>query len=228
MHKLKSLYESCKDVVRKLHQRDTFRADLEDKLNDLGLDPLLPQVKTLLDLFGTFDLVPAPEVDADVEPFEWSGSWSESYQAPQELIAIAREAHAIKTARSLGGRKWNKHVHADTLDDDDVPSTRTHDEPRRERLTKALAWLHSRGASPRALPSIELTPRCRRACQLQHRRRRGRSRFSGSKPVAVSGIRRSTLQGILRGKADPRSIHIRRSRHTRRYYLALQVYRRET
>lgn len=173
-------------------------------------------------------MIPAPESAVDSPTADWSGSWFEDYETPQELLEEAREASVIKTARSSRGMVWNKHMTADPLGDDDAFSMTTQDEARRERLTKTLAWLHSRGEIRMARAQTHLTIRHRCARQLQHRRRRWRGRLPSPKLMAVSSIRWSAIQRVLRREADSRPIHVSHSRHTRRHRFAHQDFQRKT
>lgn len=107
----------------------------------------MPHVETLLELFGEFDLIPAPDADAlMVEPADWSGAYDENYEISTELVATAEEIADLRNAKSAGGVKWDRTISAAQLSEDDEAAYKP-DVSRRDRLTKTLAWLNSRGES---------------------------------------------------------------------------------
>lgn len=133
--KLKAVYDSCIDI---------------DHLNDVGREPILPLVEHILDIFGPFDLNPAPDAQSDFvgEAEAWTGAWDESYTVPDELLLSAEMIDALKLDKKTG-RLANVKPKGDVaqqLQVEDLDSSKsTFPEERRKRITKTLAWLHSRG-----------------------------------------------------------------------------------
>ena len=145
LHKLKSLYTSCKDVVC-LPAHASVELNVQDKLNEVGLEPFLPHVKTLLDLFGPFDLIPAPEAEVADVAAEWWGTWTDDFRISPALIASAENVQTLKQAKSNGGMKWVETAPRNKVQlEDEALDERLSEDEKSERLTKTLAWLHSRG-----------------------------------------------------------------------------------
>ncbi|KIR28825.1 endothelin-converting enzyme [Cryptococcus deuterogattii LA55] len=122
--KLKAVYTSCMDI---------------DTLNDIGEKPLIDLVEHVLDIFGEFDV--SPYVDnglANVEPYE--GAYDETYRLPDELIAAAAKVEEIKELKKAALTPDAKREKAEL-----EFILNEVDEARRHKLTKTLAWLHSRG-----------------------------------------------------------------------------------
>jgi hypothetical protein len=108
-------------------------------LNDLGLKPFEPLAKHLFDIFAPFDLVPAP--DADVAEIE-AIVQDETYTVPETLMERAHAIETIKQTRAFGRPTEAK----PTYDLDVEIETKSEiDEERVFKLTKTLAYLHSRG-----------------------------------------------------------------------------------
>ncbi|WVQ78577.1 hypothetical protein IAT38_000663 [Cryptococcus sp. DSM 104549] len=131
--KLKAVYSSCMDV---------------DALNDVGRKPLIDLVEDVLDLFGPFDLDPAPaaSLNADTDA-PWRGTYSEGYTLPANLRAKGEKAEMLKEGKKFGRGADGRvapNAEAEELRAEDVKGVKF-DQERKARLTKTLAWLHSRG-----------------------------------------------------------------------------------
>lgn len=144
LHKVKAFYESCKDIAS--HRRLTgSQLTGQDELNRLGLKPLLPHIGTLVELFGEFDLIPSPDADDLVAAADWMGTYTESYAVSADLSQSADRFTALQKAKSIGGVQWDPTVEKTHLADEEMEHKP--DASRREKLTKTLAWLNSRGES---------------------------------------------------------------------------------
>jgi len=116
-------------------------------LNRLGLDPLLPMTDYLLESFGPFDLIPAPELELADESEEWRDTWDDSYTVTADLLAAAARAEGLKAAKKIRRGSWLRPDDTDVLSAqalDDAEETNM-DKEKREKMTKTLAYLHSRG-----------------------------------------------------------------------------------
>jgi hypothetical protein len=114
----------------------------QDKLNKVGLEPLVPLIKTVIDTFGEFDLVPAP--DADEEDFVAITSDLGGYVLPPTLFQAGERFQLYKEAKNFG--RFASQVKRPAFPSaDGLVSSAKVDPERREKLTKILAWLHSRG-----------------------------------------------------------------------------------
>jgi len=121
-----------------------------------------------LDVYGPFDLIPAPSAGLQDEVAEWKGAWRDDYEISSDLLASAENVDLLKQAKRNGGKKWDKSAASGqvALDDDDLLEMGS-DDSKRERLTKTLAWLHSRGALEVSRYVIFCADiRRRRSCQL--------------------------------------------------------------
>ena len=116
----------------------------QETLNDLGLKPLEPLVKHLLDIFEPFDLIPAPDAEvADIQA-DWAGTWDESYTVSDDLLHRAEAVASIQKTRAFARPTEEKPTYEL---DADVETTTKIDKERSAKLTKTLAYLHSRGES---------------------------------------------------------------------------------
>lgn len=121
--KLKAVYASCLNV---------------DKLNELGIKPLLPLVQQTIDIIGPFDALPPVQEGGDIgsEP----GKVDRSYTLPDHLeVSAARTAELKRTKAGRVGSQILKKSH-------DIEDAGDKHE-RSDKITQALAWLHSRGTS---------------------------------------------------------------------------------
>ncbi|WVQ69874.1 uncharacterized protein L199_008096 [Kwoniella botswanensis] len=129
--KLKAVYNSCIDI---------------EHLNDVGRKPIIDLVDHIIDIFGEFDvnsLSSSSDLLDESPESEWKGTYDETYTVPADLAVSAEEFEQLRKAKKSGGVKW------------DAPSPRSQsvqdfyeyrpNEEREARITKALAWLHSRG-----------------------------------------------------------------------------------
>ncbi|GFZ45763.1 hypothetical protein JCM24511_03493 [Saitozyma sp. JCM 24511] len=130
--KIKAVYESCMDL---------------SQLNEVGIKPFVPLADFLIDTFGPFDLNPAPDAEVQSAETEWRGSWHEAYEVPHELVARSERLEELRVAAKTGGRVWDRPTmeRSELLDNDDDVEWIKPDTERRDRITKTLAWLHSRG-----------------------------------------------------------------------------------
>jgi endothelin-converting enzyme len=165
--KIKAVYESCMDLVRATpdfpihlspdHMITRKLTLLKSRLNEVGIKPFVPLADFLIDTFGPFDLNPAPDAEIQSVETEWRGSWDEAYEVPQELVARSDRLEELRVAAKTGGWVWERPTMERTefLDNDDDVESLKPDTERRDRITKTLAWLHSRGG----LHSIRIAAR---------------------------------------------------------------------
>lgn len=130
---LKRGYQSCMD---------------EDKVNSVGIEPLMPLVNTLIDLLGPFNVPGSYGVqDSLNDPDDFEGTFDDdSYRIPEHL----RIDDVVDVYGSKRGKK-----HASPLTDAGKTeytksSTRTSNIPsfapnKKRALTEALSFAHSRG-----------------------------------------------------------------------------------
>jgi endothelin-converting enzyme len=110
------------------------------------LKPLEPLVKHLLDIFEPFDLIPAPDAEVAEMQADWAGTWDESYTVSEDLLHRAEAVASIRQTRGSARPIEEKPTYE--LDADaDVETMVKIDKERSARLTKTLAYLHSRGES---------------------------------------------------------------------------------
>jgi len=157
LHKLKAVYTSCMDVVSRCGasvgpewpHAPTDNADAhQGELNERGFQPFEPMANHLLDIFEPFDLIPPSYAESlgEAEADEWRGAWTDAYDVPETLKSSARRFDALKAAKIGAGIVWDKPVGiAVSLEDALVHEAV--DETRQGKITKTLAWLHSRGQS---------------------------------------------------------------------------------
>ena len=151
LHKLKSFYDSCMDLVSfcsslmmwRIHSFRAWLMRAQDKLNEVGLGPLSSMIDELVEMFGEFDIVPAPEADF-VEVADWASTWDESYTLPPHLVDAARKVESLHLAKTFGGVTMDRSAVAPALNDEQDLEDFKFDEERKQRLTKALAFVHSR------------------------------------------------------------------------------------
>ncbi|WWD16116.1 hypothetical protein CI109_100541 [Kwoniella shandongensis] len=137
--KLKAVYTSCMDV---------------DTLNEIGRKPFIELSDHVVDIFGPFDLNPAPGSSFVDEAQEWQGAYDESYAVSDELLASAEKVSALKEAKKLGRALAHlDRSQAPKIDATDVEEYSFSSE-RRQKITKTLAWLDARGVD--ALVNFEI------------------------------------------------------------------------
>ena len=103
-----------------------------------------PLVEHLLDIFEPFDMIPAPDAEVTETQADWAGTWDESYTVSEDLLHRAESVAAIKQSRAFerpSEERPNYELEAD------VETMVKIDEERSAKLTKTLAYLHSRGES---------------------------------------------------------------------------------
>lgn len=138
-HTLKAVYDSCLHI---------------DRLDTVGVKPLLPLVDFVVDKFGEFDLVPAPDdEELQAQEAEWSGAYNEDYEIPAELAVKGEQANAMRNAKKSGRMPVeNGSAKSDNglMLDDDISITKKHkgSNEGQSRMTDTLAFLHSRGEHP--------------------------------------------------------------------------------
>ena len=115
--KLKAVYTSCLDVER---------------LNERGLDPLLPLVKTITDIAGSFTDLPPPEKEENGE----ADFMLYAVEVPEHVRAAGIKAQEAMKRKDAA---WPVSKQAEV----ELEKAKKHE--RAGQLTKALAWLHSRG-----------------------------------------------------------------------------------
>lgn len=114
----------------------------QDRLNDLGFKPFKPLVEHLLDVFAPFDLQPAPDAEVASAQADWVGAYDESYAVPDDLTVRAASVDALRQSRTFGRPNEVKPLYElDSFKEDDE----TTDKDQVHKLTKTLAYLHSRG-----------------------------------------------------------------------------------
>jgi endothelin-converting enzyme len=125
LRKLKDTYTSCMDI---------------DKLNERGAEPLVPLIKEVVRTIGTFDVNPMPESESLANEAFWAGSYTPDYVVPEWLrvTAITRKdiAHHLRRA---GQVEAPPKVATLESDEEEVEPAR------KQKITKALAFLHARG-----------------------------------------------------------------------------------
>lgn len=130
LKKLKDTYHSCMDT---------------DTLNKKGAQPLIPLVKEVIRTIGTFDVNPMPESESLVDDAFWRGSYSPDYVASEDLRASAISLKDAKDAlRRNAGKTLDVEPASVDLDEDEDSKPKP-DPKRREKITEALTFLHSRG-----------------------------------------------------------------------------------
>ncbi|EIW70025.1 hypothetical protein TREMEDRAFT_29362 [Tremella mesenterica DSM 1558] len=129
LHKVKAAFSSCMDT---------------DTLNDIGIKPLSNLLEELLDIFGPLDVNVSVDTDALTSSSDWSEDWNENYTLPPDLLVAAEKMNFYRDARKTGPITWSKRPMplAVSLNDEDNFSF---DPERRDRITSALAFLHSHG-----------------------------------------------------------------------------------
>jgi endothelin-converting enzyme len=108
------------------------------------LKPLEPLVKHLLDIFEPFDLIPAPDAEVTEMQAGWAGTWDESYTVSEDLLHRAESVASIQKSRAFT-RPTEKESTYEL--DADLETMVKIDKERSAKLTKTLAYLHSRGKS---------------------------------------------------------------------------------
>ncbi|KAK8869620.1 hypothetical protein IAR55_000187 [Kwoniella newhampshirensis] len=128
--KLKAVYTSCIDT---------------DTLNEIGRKPLIALTDHVVELFGPFDLNPAPSSDLIEETQEWQGTYDETYRVSDHLLASGERATSLqKTKKSGHGPSDASDLETPTVDLAELDESSV-GEDRQKKITKTLAWLHSRG-----------------------------------------------------------------------------------
>ncbi|WVR05380.1 hypothetical protein IAU60_002394 [Kwoniella sp. DSM 27419] len=132
--KLKTVYTGCMDI---------------DHLNDVGRKPLIELTDYIVDIFGEFDVDSVestfgllPETD------EWYGAWQDSYVLPEHLVDTANKVDSLKKAKhttTMGVESGSSQASKASIITLETVDGLKEDNERKERLTKTLAWLHSRG-----------------------------------------------------------------------------------
>lgn len=101
----------------------------------------------LIETFGPFDLIPAPELNLEGISEAWEGAWDESYILPDRLVEAAAKAEELKEAKRSGRTVFTKPVAGDAVRTaviNDVDEFHF-DKDRREKITKTMSYLNTRG-----------------------------------------------------------------------------------
>ncbi|KLT43173.1 putative Endothelin-converting enzyme 1 [Cutaneotrichosporon oleaginosum] len=132
-------FDAATDNLRKLKDTYTSCMDIET-MNKRGSEPIVPLVREVVRTIGTFDVNPMPESESLVDVAFWTGAYTPDYEISESLRATALTpqdvAHHLRRAATI-----------------QVPSQQSVLEPeeeevepaRRQKITKALAFLHARG-----------------------------------------------------------------------------------
>jgi endothelin-converting enzyme len=89
-------------------------------------------------------LIPAPDAEVAEMQADWAGTWDESYTVSEDLLARAESVAAIQKSRAFTRPAEQKPTYEL---DTDVEAMAKIDKERSAKLTKTLAYLHSRGTS---------------------------------------------------------------------------------
>lgn len=108
------------------------------------MKPFEPLVKHLLDIFEPFDLIPAPDAAVAEMQADWAGSYDDAYMVSEDLLDRAESVAAIQKTRAFGRATEAKPTYEL---DAEIETMVKIDEERSAKLTKTLAYLHSRGES---------------------------------------------------------------------------------
>ncbi|WVN86683.1 uncharacterized protein L203_101855 [Cryptococcus depauperatus CBS 7841] len=125
--KLKGVYTGCMDV---------------DNLNEIGQEPLLKLIKHIVDIFGGFDLDSASDTEFVAKEPDYKGAYDDSYRIPDDLLVSAERIQELKQTKGAGLVSLKK-VESQHLEISQDLLKFNHE--RKQKITKALAWLHSRG-----------------------------------------------------------------------------------
>ena len=121
----------------------------------------------MIDNFAPFDLQPAPDAEVTDLEAEWSGAHDESFEISADLMDRASQIETLRQAKSFGRPTEGKPEY----DMDMVQIEKATDSEKVIKLTKTLAYLHSRGEQATARDHYrdgELTSRCRCPLRFQH------------------------------------------------------------
>ena len=125
---------------------DLNTASLQEALNNVGIPPLLPLTDHIVNTFGPFDLIPAPDAEPSDESEEWRDSWDDSYIISDDLVVAAARTSALRDALRNGQRIRNRSAQDEKLSRSlDGTEELKVDKERKEKMTRILAFLHTRG-----------------------------------------------------------------------------------
>ena len=117
----------------------------------------------IIELFGPFDLVPAPNSELADQRVDWRGLWHDYPRLPDYLIESAMRKDALDKSKSSAGRK----VDRNSVQPQDIEESKTTvEKERRDKITQTLAWLDSRGQF-RTTALFETNSILRRLCFRQ-------------------------------------------------------------
>jgi len=89
-------------------------------------------------------LIPAPDAEVAEMQADWAGTWDDSYTVSEDLLHRAEAVASIQQTRAFA-RPTEKRPTYEL--DADVETMVKIDKERSAKLTKTLAYLHSRGMS---------------------------------------------------------------------------------
>lgn len=95
----------------------------------------------MIDVFEPFDLQPAPDAEDVSVQADWSGAYDETYTVSAQLADQSSRFEALRKTKTFGRPSEAKPA----FEMNTVDATHTVDEEKRSKLTKTLAYLHSRG-----------------------------------------------------------------------------------
>lgn len=95
----------------------------------------------MIDTFAPFDLQPAPDAEVADLQADWAGAYDESFIVPAELTDRASRVEGLRKTKSFGRPTETKPEY----DMDNVQIEKATDSEKVLKLTKTLAYLHSRG-----------------------------------------------------------------------------------
>ena len=149
----------------------------QDRLNEIGVKPLVEMTDHITETFGPFDITPAPAMSDGLAEEDWRGAWTSDYELPEYMPRtddVTGSSRLLKMARATvrsQGEPAPSHVMREVSPDFDAE--------RRNKITKTLAWLHSRGELT-LMPTRAVTDRgssfscrCLGSDRFQYRRGHG-------------------------------------------------------
>lgn len=113
---------------------------MQDHLDKVGLKPLLAEVQNVTGPFGGYDLNPMPEDGDSLVDNDWRGAYSDDYVIPESL-RVASTRGGMLEAKRQGAMMQGELPAVESSLDLKPPKF---DPKRRQKITRALAYLHAR------------------------------------------------------------------------------------